>query len=357
MKYILFAFKRMFTSVSFVVLLVLCTAVIYLASLDGTAGTYPTAGVCGGGEGDNVQRIISHLTENGFVWFDDEAQMLRQIESGALDCGVVLPDDLAERLEHGAVDECVRFVTSPLSIIPELYRSHASAAIFREYAPYVAADALADSGIPREELLAEYELMFAQGFAFSFEILSADGEWHEQTDTNGLVSGAAALVIFALILGMGTDDVRGNLVRRIGARKMLLTVVLPGTVVCVAAVAAAGGVGIWLAGAAQLIVPLGVYALLLGAVRIFLMAALKEARERYVLLAIVLILSLALCPIFVDLSLFSPALRVLRCVLPPYWFFLAAEKPLLWLAVGCGAMIVACGALCARWRWRERLIV
>ena len=357
MRCILFAFKRALKSVSLVGLLAVYAAVIFLASLDGAAGNYPPAGVCGGGESEAAQRIVAHLTDNGFIRFDDEAGMLRQIESGALDCGVILPEDLALRLEQGAVDGCARFVTSPLSVTPELYRSHASAAIFREYAPYIAADALAENGVARGELLAEYEEMFAQGYAFSFEILSADGKRSEQAGTSALVMGAAALLMFALLLGAGTDDVRGNLMRRIGAWKMLRTVVLPLTLAYAAAAVAAGSAGLLLAGAPELIAPLCIYALLLGAVRIFLMAVLDEVRERYILLALVLILSPAVCPIFADLSLFVPALRVLRCILPPYWFFLAAEKPLLWLAVGCGAMIVACGALCARWRWRERLIV
>ena len=357
MKNLLFAFKRTLKSVSFLMLLTAYAAVIYLASMDAAMGSYPPAGVCGGGEGEAVQRIISHLTENGFVWFDEEDEMLRRIENGELDCGVILPEDLALRLERGTVDSCAHFLTSPLSITPELYRSHVSAAIFREYAPYIAADALAENGVAREELLAEYERMFAQGYVFSFEILSVDGEWSAQTDTDDLVMGAAALLMFAILLGVGTENVRGNLVRRIGARKMLLTVILPGTVAYLAATVAAGSAGLLLAGEPELTVPLCIYAVLLGAVRIFMMAILDEMRERYILLALVLILSPALCPIFVDLSLFSPVVRVLRCLLPPYWLWLAAQKPTLWLVIGCASMIAAYGALCARWHWGERLIV
>ena len=354
MRVLLFALKRTMRNFSYPILLALCTVSIFLASLDAAAPAHPPAGVCGGDGGAAAQRIVSCLTDNGFLLFDNEDEMVHQVESGALDCGVILPDDLLLRLESGEMEGCVRFVTSPLSLIPDRYRSHASAAVFREYAPYIAAAALEKGGVPSEEVLAEYEAMFAKGYAFSFEITAVDGESIQYVGSDALVIGTAALLLFAVLLGAPTDDVRGNLPRRLGAKKMLLTVVLPREAVTILLAAAAGGVGLMLADAARWIAPLAVYVLLLGALRLVLMAAAGE-RERYILLAVILLASLALCPIFTDLTLVLPPLRVVRCVLPPYWLWLAEKSPLMWLMIGCAALTAACGVLCVRWRVMEKM--
>ncbi|MBR3703928.1 MAG: hypothetical protein IKM11_00350 [Oscillospiraceae bacterium] len=354
MRVLLFALKRALRKISYPILLVLCAGAIFLVSLDAAAPSYPPAGVCGGDGSSAAQRIMSCLTDNGFLLFDDENEMVHQVESGALDCGVTLPDDLLLRLESGEMDGCVRFVTSPLSLIPDRYRSHASAAVFREYAPYIAAAVLEKGGVMREEVLAEYEAMFAKGYAFSFEITTADEESAPPVGSDALVIGTAALLMFAVFLGAPTDDVRGNLPRRIGAKKMLLMVVLPRELVIAMLAVVAGGLGLVLAGAAQWVAPFAVYVLLLGALRIVLMAVVGE-RERYILLSVILLASLALCPIFTDLTLVMPPLRVVRCILPPYWLWLAADSPLICLVTGCTALIAACGLLLARWRMTDKM--
>lgn len=348
------ACKRTVKNLSFVALLAVYIVAIFAASFDGARGEYPQAGVCGGDNSAAQQRIVSHLTENGFILFDSEEEMLRQVESGALDCGVVLPGDLSRRLAAGEMNGCARFITSPLSLIPERYRSHVSAALFREYAPYIAASALEEAGIAREELLAEYEEMFAGGYAFSFEITTVDGAYHPENTENTLVMGAASLLMFALLLGMGTAGDQTGILRRLGIKKMLLAVILPQELVCAALAAAAGSAGLALAGEALWIAPLWIYALLLCALRIFLSAFVEE-RERRVLVAVVLLLSLALCPVFADLTLFAPALAPLRCVLAPYWFWLALRAPLVCLLAGCVALLLACAALCVRWSFVEKL--
>ena len=37
-----------------------------------------------------------------------------------------------------------------------------------------------------------------------------------------------------------------------------------------------------------------------------------------------LLISLALCPVYADLSLALPAVSVIRCFLPPYWLWMLA---------------------------------
>ena len=354
MSILLFACKRVVKNTSFLILLLIYIIAIFAASLEGAQGEYPQAGVCGGDNGAAHRRIVTHLTENGFIWFEDEEEMLRQVENGMLDCAVVLPDDLSRRLAAGEMDGCARFVTSPLSLIPERYRGHVSAALFREFAPYITASALADAGIAQEVVLAEYEKMFAQGYVFSFEISTMDGAYHPEKKENTLVMGTAALLMFALLLGNRAADDQTGLLRRLGVKEMLLSVILPQELVYAGAAAVAGSVGLVLAGELQWIVPLWIYALLLCALRIFL-SAFAEDRERKILVAVALLLSLALCPVFVDLTLLLPMLAVLRAMLAPYWFWIVLRAPLASLLCGCAALGLSCAVLCARWSIVEKL--
>ena len=354
MSILLFACKRVVKNTSFLILLLVYIAAIFAASLEGAQGEYPQAGVCGGDNSAAHQRIIAHLTENGFILFDDEEEMLQQVENGRLDCAVVLPDDLSRRLAAGEMNGCARFVTSPLSLIPERYRSHVSAALFREYAPYITASALADAGITREEVLAEYEEMFAQGYAFSFEISTMDGAYHPEKKENTLVMGTVSLLLFALLLGNRAADEQTSMLRRLGVKKMLLAVILPQELVYAGTAAVAGSVGLALAGELQWIMPQWIYALLLCALRI-LLTAFMEDRERKILVAVALLLSLALCPVFVDLTLFAPSLVVLRSLIAPYWFWIVLRAPFACLLGGCAALALSCAVLCARWSIVEKL--
>lgn len=355
MKAILFAVKRTLKSVSFLVMLVIYAAAILAASLEGASGTNPPAGVYGRSDSAETRRIMDYLTENGFVRYDDPEQMRLLVESGKLDCAVILPDDLLLRMERGELEGCVEFITSPLSFLPRIYQNHVSAAVFRECAPYIAAETLKDSGVPQREVMDEYEKQFEKGYVFSFELLTSDGMPAETEHERELVMGAASLLMFALLMSAGAGDAHRDIILRIGVRRALTRIVLPGVLTRSAFAVAAGSAALAAVGSADLILPLAVYALLLSALSIFLSAALPDERDRYILLTVVLILSLALCPIYVDLALFSPLFGKVRWMLPPYWFYLVCRAPVIWLVVAAGGLIFACGAVFVRARIRNRL--
>ena len=355
MRVLLFACKRALKSVSFLVMLAVCAVVIYIASLEGAAGNNPPAGVYGMGNSPAAQRVIDYLTTNGFVWYDDTEQMRRDVEVGQLDCAVILPDDLLQRMEREELEGCVEFLNSPLSFMPQLYQNQIAAAVFREYAPYICGRALKDTVVPREEVVAEYEKLFEKGYVFSFELVNVDGVPVEANSERDLMMGAAALLIFAILMSAGVDGFQREMIFRLGLRKTLTRIALPGVLVRAAFAAAVGGVALALAGAAELILPLAVYALVLSALSVLLAAVLPDERDRYILLTVILILSLALCPIYVDLTLFSPLLQSARSVLPPYWFYLAVNAPGMWLVVGVVGMMIACGTVLVRARVIEKL--
>lgn len=347
MRILIFTVKRVLRSRAFVLMLAVYTAAIFAASLPGAAGNAPPAGVYCADSGAVAGRITDYLTENGFLLCDSEESLRVQVEQGTLDCGIVLPDGLSRRIETGDTEGCVTVISGPLSLMPQLYQSHAAAALYRECAPYIAARQLKE--LPGDELLYEYERRFESGYAFSFELGTGDGAALQETKDPALLMGTAALLLFVLVMGTGTDAVGRDLLLRIGTAKALWTVLLPGALVRGIFAAAAGSAGLLLADAPQLIAPLAVYTLLLSALGILLEALVPEPRDRYILLAVLLIASLALCPIFGDIAVFSPLLQKLRLLLPPWWFYCAAEHWGAWLAVGGAGMVLACGAVCARW--------
>ena len=337
------------------VMLAVCAVVVYAASLDGAAGKNPPAGVYGTDDSGAARRVMEYLTENGFVRYDDPEKMVSLVEQGELDCAVILPYDLLRRMEQGDMEGCVEFITGPLSFMPQLYQNHVSGAVFREYAPYISAHTLTDTEIPADEIVEEYERMFEKGYVFSFELVGAGGVVVETDGRRELVMGAVALLVFALLVSAGVDGFGRDLILRLGLRRALTNIALPGVLVRAVFSTVACGTALMLADAADLIGPLAVYVLVLGALNVFLAAVLPDERDRYILLTVVLILSLALCPIYVDITLFSPLLRSVRYLLPPYWFYLAEQATSAWLVGGIAAMLAACGAIFVRASFLEQL--
>ncbi len=355
MKILLFAGKRVLGSRAFVIMLAVYAAAIFAASLPGAAGSAPPAGVYCADDSAAAGRIVSYLTENGFILCDNEDSLRTQVEQGELDCGIILPDGLFRMIEAGDTGGCVTVVAGPLSLVPQLYQSHAAAALYKECAPYIAARQLEE--LPGEELLEEYERRFESGYVFSFELLTVDGAALREINEPTLMMAAAALLLFALLIGTGADTVGRDLLLRIGVSRALWTVLLPGVLARGFLAAAAGSIGLLLAGEPELIAPLAAYTTVLCALVILLAAVMPEQHDRHILLAVLLIASLALCPVFGDITVFSPLLQKVRWLLPPWWFYSAAEHWSAWAAAGGIGMAVACGAVCARWYCVSRYIL
>lgn len=348
-----FTLKRILLRPTFLILLVVCAAAIALSATKTAVGSVPPAGVVDLADSVQSRRMVAYLEEQGFICGTDAEAMREQVRQGELDCAVILPADFSQRLEQGKLEECIRFISAPASYSPDLYKNHVAAAVFREYAPYLTAQMFEGTPVTQEEVLAQYEGMFADGYAFSFEMLTADGgAVPEDTRARSLTMGAAALLLFALILTAGADLMSASFrdaLGRLGWSKTLAAVVLPGVLLRALCALLAGAVGLLLAGMPELLPALIGYTLLLTAVSLLLAAVLPDVKYLYILLPLLLIFSLALCPVFTDVTLVVPALARVRLCLPPYWLWLAAECPLPWLMAGLAALPISLGCLTARY--------
>lgn len=354
MNSILFALKRSLCRPLFLLLLLVCAAAIGLAGSAARAVTLPSAGVCSLSDGPEAGRITDYLLENGFILFEDPAEMELLVEQGRLDCAALLPADLTERMTDGEMEGCVRWVISSTSFAPSLFRSHLSAALYREYAPFLTAPIFEGTDVPREEVFRSYEQMFEEGYAFSFDVKTTrEGEAPADLRARSLTLGAASILLCALVfsscgelLGPAFRDLLG----RLGLRKTLAGLVLPGALVRALCVAAAGCAGVLISGAHDLLFPVIVYVFLLTGLSLGLAALLPGVRQLYVLLSVLILSSLALCPIFTDAALFSPALEAIRLILPTYWLWLIPRSPLLWAVGALFFFLLGLGAPALRYR-------
>lgn len=305
-----------------------------------------------------TQRIADYLLANGFVLCDDPDEIRESVRTGKLDCAAVFPEGFTRRLTAGNLDGCVEFYRAPASYMPDLYKGHVAAAIYREYVPYISAEAFEGTNVSGAEVVAAYEAMFAEGYVFSFDVLLGDKSQEPQDlKTQYLAMGATAIlqcaVAFAFCAGTLEHSFRA-MIGRLGLRKSLRAVVLPETLFNALWTAVFGGLGLWLAGYPELTVPFGIYSLLMFGTGLLFAAVLGTAHRVYVLLPVLVISSVALCPVYTDLALMIPAVEAVRCLLPAYWFWLIPRMPVLWAAIAVVALIASFGVIVAKCRLIEK---
>lgn len=307
----------------------------------------PAAGFYMNGQDPASVRVSEYLLDNGFVAVEDQAAIAELVRLGELDCGAVFPEDFGNRLAEGDLEESIVFYTAPSSFSPELYRNHVAAAVFRERASYISAALFEGTEVPRDAVMAEYETMFADGYAFSFEVETVSGTaMPEDGKTRALVMGVSAILLFTVLFVLCAENVESSfkqILPRIGLRSSVKAVLIPETLLNVVFAAAACGIGVAAAGFPKLILPIVLHSLLLCGTGLILVSVLQSAKRVYALLPVLVVGSVALCPIYTDLALVIPAAAVIRKILPAYWLWLIAEAPGLWIPLSVA--VLAAGLL------------
>ena len=286
---------------------------------------------------------------------DSEAVLREKISKAQLDCGIVITEGFGEKMMEVDLDEAVIFIDSPLSYQPELYQNHAGAAIFGEVAPYIAVKHLENTAITSDRVVAEYEKMIADGADFSFVFQTTDSvEISDNGHAKTYVLGTAALLIFAFMMYAACDVYTvgtSALSHRIGMKKTVIYTVLPDLAVRV--------VGVWLAMLSAalasklfmgdgiilaLMLPMCIYTLLLGAFGVILGVIFASTRRIQIFTFFVLIMSLVLCPIYIDLALMVPMIERFRYILPPYWLWLCEDSTAI-LIIAVLSLPISLGAM------------
>ena len=332
MKLLLLAWKR---SISPLLLLLLSVLVLLppLCAAAGRETKAPPAGyVCSAEKNDDIARLCRELEAMGFQPVSEASALRTAIAEGMVDCGVIIPESAPQAIPAHELDRLLLWVDSPSSQFSALYRASAAAALFSVTAPYYTADALAQSGISEDEVLAAYYAAMDGDMAFRFEISSTSGAFYagEERSARYLTGAMSMLVFIALFFGAAlplTDETQ-RISRRIGMAAARRSILLPGSAVRCGLILLAAALGCLLGNAGALLLPVILYAVLVYSVSIFI-AMLPGKGRKITFASLLCMLSLAVCPVFIDLSLFVPGIAFLRCLAPPAWLWLIkqAESP------------------------------
>ncbi len=337
MRYIGLAFKRSVRSVYFPVLLIIFGLAIYFAPSLGQSESLPPAGLVDLDGGQTAQRIASRLAEDGFILCESEAELRSGIESGIYDCGAVIPLGIDEMVRSGELDGVILFMETPISFAADLYRNHVVAAVYTEYAPYMAASFLPGNEITAEEMAEAFHEKLSQGLLFTFAIESADGGdgLPDNRDVTYTLT-FASLFIFTMMMYTACDILRCDiapLCGRIGAGRTLFCAVLPTLAVrellILATYAVSAEVFRHLADDTLLwehFAPVFVYTVLTSSFALASAALLRDAGRMQMLSVYIVILTLVLCPVYFDVTSFLPATEAIRRITPTYWLWIASES-------------------------------
>ena len=274
--------------------------------------------------------VKQELLNHGFVSYDDLNAMTADISMGVLDCGAVLLPGIGQGIEQGNYAGFVRLYVAPDSFLTEAYQAHITAALYTAAAPALISQAAKDAGVPlgSEAIQRQWEQMLDSGYRFRIEVVTTGGKAPEAPDyPQAIAAAAAALLLFAAVVP-GTvrlSQEADRLGRRIGERKALMGVLLPGLVwqliLCTLAAAPFLGKAGW-------VVP--GYLMSLTALGLLLARSPLSLKP---LLPLVLLGSLALMPIYFDLTTLYPQLLMLRYLLPPCWLLAAQSHPVLFSGI------------------------
>ena len=321
-----FAVKRLFVTPWFTLFWILILVLPVMAQRAAADVAVPAPGYAIEGNADeDAVRMAAYLEEAGFRRFASREALREAVDQREADAGVVISGNISSKLGESGIKNCLFFVKSPNSFLPDLWQEHASAALFGVYAPYIMADALDGAALSDEEIFAAYYDRFDAGKLFSFDISSEKGHVEPLTERQDrFFLGALSLLLFAAAFYAAaeplTDETRA-LSARSGRKAALTHFFLPGAAVRYLLLWLAGAGAALLCGRAAILPALALYVLLLAAFGLVL-KAIPGSRWQGMLCLFLLLISLALCPVYTDLSLALPAVSVIRRFLPPYWLWM-----------------------------------
>lgn len=341
--YLWLSLKRAFRSAYFLVMLAFLAVAAYFAPAIGADEGLKPAALCNCDSSEISSRIAEYLIENGYELCSDEEMLLDGIESGTYDCGAVIPNGFGDLVASGNADGAISFVVTPVSYAPDIYKNHIAAAVYKECAPYITADALKDTVITFDDVYEKYSGMTEDGALFSFKEQLADGDVaYEQEREKTYILATASFMILALMLYSASDVFASDvmtLAPRIGSWKAVLLAVMPDISVRALAVVAAYAVSAFVRQlicgddiSVTLLPAVCVYVILSCVFGIFAVTVLADRTRISACVFYLFVLSLVLCPIYFDAALVLPVMAKIRMFMPTYWLWMLDEADSVGLA-------------------------
>lgn len=280
-----------------------------------------------------------------FYFYDSEEQVKQEVASARAECGYCLPADLPKQLEKGKYTKIIKSYESPQSSLQTICEEVLFAEIFSLYeeatfgeqAAGLINEELEESGKAEgireetkqelksraEELLEKYRYN-GSTFQFSYETYLSDPTGEKQEGNFFPIKGILALAIY--ICGLcGTldtleDEKRGRVARLKGRRTFqILTIYIPVLMMSLVA-----GVSLFLAGEMQHVgrelSGLIAYQLIMIIYCLLLKKLCGKEERLAAAMPVLVLLSVIVCPVFVDLSQFIPFFRILEKAFPMSYY-------------------------------------
>lgn len=358
------ALKRTVKNPLFLVMLVfLCFCVLFFGSIEKDVEMSPVGVVLRDNDPEAI-RLFDKLKADGFVAFSDEDAMCQAIRSEEISIGIAIKQNLTERLAQGKIEGALVLYCMPTTSFVRVTSLRVSAHLGEIYGPYITEKMMADIGVElsHEQVREHMEECFRNDAQFEFSITDISGKPLERASySRSLIYGMLAVLLFclfALCTCTEKDASYRNLHDRLGVKKAFFAVLLPGYAVkyvismAVCAVAAVACRKLYGTDVSGLGWRCAVYILYLCGVGAGLHAVLyRFSRVQLYVLALGL-LSLAVCPIFVDVTAFVKIPEWVRLLLPPYFFYKIPQAP---IACALGAVAVCLAGLTALYFRESRI--
>lgn len=306
---------------------------------------------------ENITAVISELKNENSILnitvYEDEEEMLKAQRRGELRFAYVFDDEFTEKYEN---NETRRTVTR-FSGEDDIFAALADELVFAKIASVYARTSIeyfarTNSNIGdeyREEVKKTALLMYDEyldilGDVFIYETENGNVVSDEGGSASFPVRGVLAmLVLIAALLGMQTvlNDSEKSLFLRLSPKNrniaMLIGILMPTLllaatlVVCVLFSAVSVGIFREIICALLLVCSCAAFVF-------FISSFLKNPDSAAIIIPLAVLLSIALCPIFFDITVFLKPMRHICALLPPYYYLYAISKSAVGMA---GSVIMA----------------
>ncbi len=325
MKFLLFSMKRVLKTPAFCVFLLLAAVLPSLAA-EAARGTsiLPGAVFAEDPADEDAAFALQLFLQSGFLMASGEEDAVRGVAEGIYNEAVILPAGFGERLAAGEVDGIVRRYSTDSTTFPEMFQTQESAVVAGSWAPYVGWALFRDTGVGLDEILREFRNSKGGEGLVRITMQTMAGETPGTLDEvpRGFFLGALSLLVFlaawygiALPLTRETRGLQGSMPLNEAVR----IYALPGLCVRMVLLVLAAASACLLAGRPESAAAAMLYALAAGTVSM-IPWCFPGRTWQSILGVFIVVLSLALCPIFLDFGILAP-LRVARIFLPPYWLW------------------------------------
>lgn len=299
---------------------------------------------------EQVGKVLTEA-EGAFRFYlcDTREELEDDVAAGRAECGYSFPAGLRERLNERDYKRAIRVTVSPATVIADLASETVFAGLFEVYGrellkDYVengevfseaqtdeAAGADFDSGV--HEVWATVEMLYdryledGSTFAFEYETIGSDASEPPQMQAVFPVRGIGAVFLFVMALAaavMSAQDEERGLYRAVsGGRKWGYQLVSIGAQVGICCLVF--GICMIAAGEWRETVPEIMRLLIYGTATVLVSGGLLRLLKKPVVLAglipFFILGSLVVCPVFVDLSIYVPIVKVMRWMFLP-WYYL-----------------------------------